>query len=725
MSIRFRCHKCKATISAPDSAGGKRGRCPDCGEVQSIPERKPATSRCPWEFTSGAACAVEAGQRGLVRPGASGAAKARWIGQGKPPSSVTFDATLTCPSCGNHVDHSFEAFTTDGGTGGRGSCANCRCMMDLMYSSYEDSNETVIFVVATVFARPGSGGGGAPGITLRLPVNAETKKAVTNKKPRISQIPDIFDCRDRDKIKAFVDAGGDINARDFRQQTALHSAAFWDDVELVETLLAFGADPNLPATPGSATRTVDVVRNNNKPNARQIVELLTGARPPRVHGSRSAVGSAKELGSWAIAVGVVGTLLVVIFIAVMKSKKEEVTGPALFFSAMVSPDPDKLAALCSDSLGAQLDRDLVRAWAKANREALGDFKNIAGDPARAGSDDSYRQEFKAIFENRSLNVMLWVEDGKIASFKIHEAQGLPSLNAAVKRIYAKKCEAFLRNVCTGDMSAAASMLPPAGGDLAFDRVPIPVGPPPLDSEDGDTPGTGPPRTHRDTGSLSAEMAHLRQVSAGRTLSVVHLSDRSRCDGPIECGLGGHMELSFRISGASRLVEEPTPRTMDVCIKLQIDVLRATIRSLAFRETVPVVAPEISGRIFPRDPPVGFRGDKPRRTVSSDNKNVYIRQEYTRRTEGLRVTITVGRDPEFCESVEEGGGLKPTKQFPLYRSVRYGKWSGWMHGKKRVVMRSILLRHPYFVRLVGEGTAVDEDEIVKFIELLNLDLVAGS
>ena len=47
-----------------------------------------------------------------------------------------------------------------------------------------------------------------------------------------------------DVIRLLLDAGADIARRDDTQETALHVAALTDDLELIEMLLAAGADPN-------------------------------------------------------------------------------------------------------------------------------------------------------------------------------------------------------------------------------------------------------------------------------------------------------------------------------------------------------------------------------------------------------------------------------------------------------------------------------------------------
>ena len=37
MSITFRCEKCHKNVKAPETAGGRRGRCPHCGQTSYIP----------------------------------------------------------------------------------------------------------------------------------------------------------------------------------------------------------------------------------------------------------------------------------------------------------------------------------------------------------------------------------------------------------------------------------------------------------------------------------------------------------------------------------------------------------------------------------------------------------------------------------------------------------------------------------------------------------------
>lgn len=90
----------------------------------------------------------------------------------------------------------------------------------------------------------------------------------------------VWDCADREKVRAYVEAGGDINARDSDRLTLLHLAATTDLLDATRNLLEFGADPDLPAIPGHSKRTIDVVRANavayghRHPNAKVIEHLL-------------------------------------------------------------------------------------------------------------------------------------------------------------------------------------------------------------------------------------------------------------------------------------------------------------------------------------------------------------------------------------------------------------------------------------------------------------------
>ena len=42
MPIKFPCRKCGKEVTAPDAAGGKKGKCPFCGELAEIPAPPPS-----------------------------------------------------------------------------------------------------------------------------------------------------------------------------------------------------------------------------------------------------------------------------------------------------------------------------------------------------------------------------------------------------------------------------------------------------------------------------------------------------------------------------------------------------------------------------------------------------------------------------------------------------------------------------------------------------------
>jgi ankyrin repeat protein len=110
----------------------------------------------------------------------------------------------------------------------------------------------------------------------------------------------ILDAVDKEKIRNFISAGGDINVRDDNGHTALHrAAAIHYLVDGVRNLLEVGADPNLPVSPGSSKRTIDVVRHNLEAHRRgstaqdrskvqelEEIERLLGAS--KTHGARAS-----------------------------------------------------------------------------------------------------------------------------------------------------------------------------------------------------------------------------------------------------------------------------------------------------------------------------------------------------------------------------------------------------------------------------------------------------
>ena len=66
MAMRFSCRKCGHTVSAPDDAAGKRGQCPKCGEVFTIPapagtEGPQGCPGCGAQVAEGAVICVQCG----------------------------------------------------------------------------------------------------------------------------------------------------------------------------------------------------------------------------------------------------------------------------------------------------------------------------------------------------------------------------------------------------------------------------------------------------------------------------------------------------------------------------------------------------------------------------------------------------------------------------------------------------------------------------------------
>ena len=50
MAIRVKCGQCGKTLSAPDSADGRKGKCPNCGNVVTLKAAAPAAETAPFEL---------------------------------------------------------------------------------------------------------------------------------------------------------------------------------------------------------------------------------------------------------------------------------------------------------------------------------------------------------------------------------------------------------------------------------------------------------------------------------------------------------------------------------------------------------------------------------------------------------------------------------------------------------------------------------------------------
>jgi len=212
-----------------------------------------------WETISGSEAVNMA--EGICRPGTFTAAVAAWCGGESPPDHAKLNGNLRCGSCGKCTDFSF------------GSQANCMGSRQVPCAGFATTYTVYVVgkdigsrrchvVLASVYSH-------VRGSPLMLP-HVEITEV---------HVPPLFDLcalADRNKIKAFLDAGGDINAYDYTDATLLYYAVLWDDVDGVRHLLEFGANPNKPAVSDSPELPVDVARRTGKPHARQIEALLQG-----------------------------------------------------------------------------------------------------------------------------------------------------------------------------------------------------------------------------------------------------------------------------------------------------------------------------------------------------------------------------------------------------------------------------------------------------------------
>ena len=80
--------------------------------------------------------------------------------------------------------------------------------------------------------------------TVKLLLNAGSPPDSDLDPHRVTPVMEAARYAHNDVIRLLLDAGADVRRRDDTQETALHVAALTDDVELVEMLLAAGADPD-------------------------------------------------------------------------------------------------------------------------------------------------------------------------------------------------------------------------------------------------------------------------------------------------------------------------------------------------------------------------------------------------------------------------------------------------------------------------------------------------
>ncbi len=82
---------------------------------------------------------------------------------------------------------------------------------------------------------------------------------------------------DLEKVKAILDSGVDVDARDSFGGTALHAAMFQDDMEIVRVLIDHGFDVNAQGSANGFTPLHDAVWADNLPAAKLLIE--NGADP--------------------------------------------------------------------------------------------------------------------------------------------------------------------------------------------------------------------------------------------------------------------------------------------------------------------------------------------------------------------------------------------------------------------------------------------------------------
>lgn len=227
-----------------------------------------------WETVSGTT-ALQLAERGkIARPGTFSAAAIKWTAPGKAPSSLRITGTVKCGYCGRSSGFSLDAMT------GRVPCAGCGATYNLFNADQAIDGKDGRVIVASIYSHREGTGLILPELDITDVANDES--STVDERTTTCRVLSMWDCGDRNKVKAFVDAGGDINARGENQWTLLHYAAFKDYAEAVRNLLDFGADPNLPVLSGGSKRTVDIVRGNpSQPHSSEIVTMLTSGRKPR------------------------------------------------------------------------------------------------------------------------------------------------------------------------------------------------------------------------------------------------------------------------------------------------------------------------------------------------------------------------------------------------------------------------------------------------------------
>jgi len=99
--------------------------------------------------------------------------------------------------------------------------------------------------------------------------SAPTESSVAYAKDEIHKAANSGDL---EKVKAILDSGVDVDARDSFGGTALHAAMFQDDMEIVRTLIDHGFDVNAQGSSNGFTPLHDAVWADNLPAAKLLIE---------------------------------------------------------------------------------------------------------------------------------------------------------------------------------------------------------------------------------------------------------------------------------------------------------------------------------------------------------------------------------------------------------------------------------------------------------------------
>lgn len=232
-----------------------------------------------WEIIKGDEAIQLAEMKNVARHGTFSSICIKWNNKEISPFK-TINGFLNCKYCGQSTPFSIEGLTATV------NCIRCGSTYNLFNSDYEIEKQKINIIVASVYSHAQGSGILLPELNIEDVIINESydnedeshvddsenygKEDETHDR----EVLDVWDCNDPEKIKTFIDKGGDINARDDDKWTLLHRAATEDLPNHVWNLLRFGANPNLPVIPGFSKKTLEIVRNNHKPNARKIEEML-------------------------------------------------------------------------------------------------------------------------------------------------------------------------------------------------------------------------------------------------------------------------------------------------------------------------------------------------------------------------------------------------------------------------------------------------------------------